>query len=124
VAKLQKFYLQNGIKANVLSFIHDMAAQMATASLVISRAGASTVQTLGRPAVLVPLAVNPDQPANAEAFAKTGAGFAVSQDKFTVKWLSATVAELFSNPARLAKMAEKARTENNAVENIINVIKG
>jgi len=122
VARLQRFYAHNGIKANVLSFIHDMADQMAQADLVISRAGASTVvelQTLGRAAILVPLSVNPDQPANAEAFARAGGGFAVAGDKFTVKWLAATVSELFSNPARLAKMAEKARVPNNAVDNII-----
>jgi UDP-N-acetylglucosamine--N-acetylmuramyl-(pentapeptide) pyrophosphoryl-undecaprenol N-acetylglucosamine transferase len=127
VARLQRFYANNGIKANALSFISDMAAQMTAADLVISRAGASTVvelQTLGRPAILVPLTVNPDQPANAEAFARTGAGFAIKQDKFTVKWLSATVAELFSNPARLTKMAEKARVENNAVEKIVELITG
>ncbi|MCL1786326.1 MAG: UDP-N-acetylglucosamine--N-acetylmuramyl-(pentapeptide) pyrophosphoryl-undecaprenol N-acetylglucosamine transferase [Alphaproteobacteria bacterium] len=125
VARLQRFYTNNGIKANVLSFIHDMAEQMAAADLVISRAGASTVvelQTIGRPAILVPLSVNPDQPANAAAFAKTGAGFAMAHDKFTVKWLSATISDLFSNPARLEKMAQKAKQENHAVENIIKVI--
>ncbi|MCL2757888.1 MAG: UDP-N-acetylglucosamine--N-acetylmuramyl-(pentapeptide) pyrophosphoryl-undecaprenol N-acetylglucosamine transferase [Alphaproteobacteria bacterium] len=125
VARLQRFYAHNGIRANVLSFIHDMAAQMAAADLVISRAGASTVvelQTVGRAAILVPLAINPDQPANADAFAKTGAGFNVAQSKFTVKWLSATLAELFSNPARLLKMSSRARQENNAVENIIKTL--
>lgn len=127
VARLQRFYAMHGVRANVLSFIHDMAGEMSAAQLVIGRAGASTVvelQTIGRPAILVPLNINPDQAANAAAFAGQGAGFAVAQDKFTEKWLSATIAELFGNKARLAKMAEKARVPNNAVENIAGLIIG
>ena len=127
VARLQQFYAANGIRANVLSFIHDMAGEMRAADLVIGRSGASTVvelQTIGRAAILVPLSINPDQPANAAAFAKTGGGFNVPQDKFTVKYLSATLTELFENPARLAKMAEKARIPNNAVGKIVELALG
>ncbi|MCL2018013.1 MAG: UDP-N-acetylglucosamine--N-acetylmuramyl-(pentapeptide) pyrophosphoryl-undecaprenol N-acetylglucosamine transferase [Alphaproteobacteria bacterium] len=125
VRRLQKFYADAGIHANVLSFIHDMAEQMAKAQLVIGRSGASTVvelQTLGRPAILVPLNINPDQAANANAFASSGGGFAIPQEKFTVKWLSATVADLFGNPARLNKMADKAKVPNKAVENIVKLL--
>lgn len=125
VARLQKFYADNKIHANVLSFIHDMADTIACSNLVIGRSGASTVielQTIGRPAIFVPLGINPDQAANAASFAKTGAGFAIEQSKFTVKWLTATLSELMANPSRLEKMANKARTENNAVELIVNEI--
>ncbi len=121
VSKLQKFYMDNKIHANVLSFVHDMAGAISGADLVIGRSGASTVielQTIGRPAILVPLGINPDQAANAESFAKTGGGFSIAQNKFTVKWLSATLSELFENPSRLEKMAKKALIENNALENI------
>lgn len=125
VNRLQKFYADNKIKANVLSFIHDMAAAVAGASLVIGRSGASTVielETIGRGAILVPLGINPDQAANAASFAGRGGGFAVPQDKFTVKWLAATLTELFDNPARLEKMAKKSFVENNAVKNIADEI--
>lgn len=118
VAKLQKFYAENKIRANVLSFIHDMADTIVEADLVIGRSGASTVvelQTVGRPAILVPLNINPDQAANAESFAKNGGGFAIEQSKFTPKWLAATLTELFDNPARLVKMAQKALVKNDAV---------
>ena len=119
VEKLQRFYADNGIRANVLSFIHDMAGAIAGADLVIGRSGASTVvelQTIGRPAILVPLGINPDQAANAASFAKTGGGFAIEQSRFTAKWLSSTLSELFENPLRLQKMAAKALTPNNAVD--------
>jgi UDP-N-acetylglucosamine--N-acetylmuramyl-(pentapeptide) pyrophosphoryl-undecaprenol N-acetylglucosamine transferase len=125
VARLQKFYADNKIHANVLSFVHDMAGTIAAAHLVIGRAGASTVvelETIGRPAILVPLDINPDQPANAENFANLGAGFNVPQNKFTVKWLTTTLSELIDNPARLAKMATKALVPNNAVQLIADEI--
>lgn len=118
VAKLQKFYAENKIHANVLSFIHDMAGAIVGADLVIGRSGASTVvelQTIGRPAIFVPLGINPDQAANAASFAKTGGGFAIEQSKFTQRWLTSTLNDLFDNPSRLAKMAQKALVKNNAV---------
>jgi UDP-N-acetylglucosamine--N-acetylmuramyl-(pentapeptide) pyrophosphoryl-undecaprenol N-acetylglucosamine transferase len=125
VEKLQKFYADNKIRANVLSFIHDMADTIASSNLVIGRSGASTVielQTIGRPAIFVPLGINPDQAANAASFAKRGAGFAIEQSKFTQKWLTSTLCDLFDNPSRLQKMATKARVENNAVDLIVDEI--
>ena len=125
VERLQKFYAENKIRANVLSFIHDMAGAIAGADLVIGRSGASTVielQTIGRPAILVPLNINPDQAANAASFAKTGGGFAIEQSKFTPRWLASTLAELFENPSRLEKMAGKAHIEYRAVDLICDEI--
>lgn len=121
VSKLQRFYADNKIHANVLSFIHDMAGAVLDADLVIGRSGASTVvelQTIGRPAILVPLGINPDQAANAASFAKTGGGFAIEQPKFTKRWLVSTLSDLFENPSRLSKMAAKALCPNNAVQMI------
>lgn len=125
VAKLQKFYADNKIHANVLSFIHDMSGAIAGADLVIGRSGASTVvelQTIGRPAIFVPLGINPDQAANAASFAKTGGGFAVEQSKFTQRWLTSILNDLFDNPSRLVKMAQKALVKNNAVNLIADEI--
>ena len=125
VARLQKFYSDNRIHANVLSFIHDMATCVVDADIVIGRSGASTVvelQTVGRPAIFVPLAINPDQTANAAAFSKNGGGLSVPQNRFTEKWLAATLGDLFENPSRLDKMAAKAYVPNTAVQNIVDVI--
>ena len=118
VSKLQKFYADNKIHANVLSFIHDMSGAIVGSDLIIGRSGASTVvelQTIGRPAIFVPLGINPDQAANAASFAKTGGGFAIEQSKFTQRWLTSMLNDLFDNPSRLAKMAQKALVKNNAV---------
>jgi UDP-N-acetylglucosamine--N-acetylmuramyl-(pentapeptide) pyrophosphoryl-undecaprenol N-acetylglucosamine transferase len=125
VDRLQRFYAEHKIHANVLSFIRDMASAITDADIVIGRSGASTVielETVGRPAILVPLAINPDQAANAESYAKLGGGFAVAQDKFSAKWLSSTLDELFDNPSRLDKMAKKSYVQNTAVEKIVNTV--
>ena len=125
VEKLQKFYAEQKIRANVLSFIRDMSSAIVDADLVIGRSGASTVielETVGRPAILVPLNINPDQAANAASFEKLGGGFAIQQDKFSVKWLTHTLDELFENPSRLDKMANKAYVENLADKKIADTV--
>jgi len=125
VAKLQQFYAEHKIHANVLSFIRDMATAIRDADLVIGRSGASTVielETVGRGAILVPLNINPDQAANAASFAKLGGGFAIEQSKFTPKWLASTLTELFDNPSRLEKMAEKSLVENLAAQKIADAV--
>ncbi len=125
VEKLQMFYAQHKIHANVLSFVHDMAGAISDADLVISRGGASTVielETIGRPAIIVPLGINPDQAANAASFARLGGGFAIEQGKFTQKWLTSILDELFDNPSRLEKMAKKSLIENTAVELISDAV--
>ena len=125
VNKLQRFYAEHKIHANVLSFIRDMASAIQDADLVIGRSGASTVielETVGRAAILVPLNINPDQAANAAAFAKLGGGFAIEQSKFTEKWLTSTLTELFDNPNRLEKMAQKSLVENRAAKKIADTV--
>ena len=125
VEKLQQFYASKKIHANVLSFIRDMASSIVEADLVIGRSGASTVielETIGRPAILVPLNINPDQAANAASFAKLGGGFDIEQSKFSAKWLTATLDDLFDNPTRLDKMAKKSFVPNLAVQKIADTI--
>ncbi|MDR3208376.1 MAG: UDP-N-acetylglucosamine--N-acetylmuramyl-(pentapeptide) pyrophosphoryl-undecaprenol N-acetylglucosamine transferase [Rickettsiales bacterium] len=125
VEKLRKAYAAGGVKNNVLSFIKDMAGELSAASLVISRAGAGTVvemQTVGVPAVLVPLGINPDQLANAKQFAKNGGGIVIEQKDFAPELLGKTLEKLLSNPEKLQKMATLAHVPNNAVNNIIKVV--
>jgi UDP-N-acetylglucosamine--N-acetylmuramyl-(pentapeptide) pyrophosphoryl-undecaprenol N-acetylglucosamine transferase len=125
VEKLRKIYAAMGVKNNVLSFIRDMAGELAAASLVVSRAGASTVvemQTVGAPAILVPLGINPDQLANARQFARNGGGIVVEQRDFNPDLLSEILNDLLSTPEKLERMAKNAHAPNNAVENIISVI--
>ncbi len=122
VKKLQKFYATNKIKANVLSFVNDMAGAIKDSDLIIGRSGASTIaelQTIGRGAILVPLGINPDQIANANSYSKSGAGIVIEQNNFTVKHVLFKIQELLDNPNRLKKMADLAYVKNNAVNLIV-----
>jgi len=125
VEKLRKEYAKIGVKNNVLSFIKDMAGELAAASIVIGRSGASTVvemQTVGVPAILVPLGINPDQLANANAFAKKGGGIVIQQKDFSPETLAKTLSGLLGSPEKLARMAAVAHVPNNAVGNIVKLV--
>lgn len=96
------------------AFFPDMAAWMARAQLVIARAGAGTLTELallGKPAILVPYpwAADDHQRYNAEIFAQQGAAIVIPQAKLTPAVLMDTVAQLTSQPERLAYMAAQMR---------------
>ena len=125
VEKLRKLYAGIGVKNNVLSFIKDMAGELSSASLVISRAGASTVaemQAIGVAAIMVPLEINPDQMANAKEFAKNGGGIVMQQRDFTSQKLAIELKKLIANPDKLKKMAGLAYIPNDAIAKIMKII--
>lgn len=96
-------------------FFLDMAARIARASLVISRAGASTVAELaviGRPAILVPFpaAMDDHQSANAAALAQAGGALCEQERDLTPERLAGHLAALLAAPDRLTAMADAARS--------------
>ncbi|MGB8260139.1 MAG: undecaprenyldiphospho-muramoylpentapeptide beta-N-acetylglucosaminyltransferase [Terracidiphilus sp.] len=101
----------------VVPFLNDMPARFARASLVMARSGASTVAELaaaGKPALLVPFAAAADhhQRRNAEEMVAAGAARMLDErDLDTPEQLQAALTGLLSDPARLAEMSEKARTQ-------------
>jgi UDP-N-acetylglucosamine--N-acetylmuramyl-(pentapeptide) pyrophosphoryl-undecaprenol N-acetylglucosamine transferase len=59
---VRRIYRDAGVDARVATFVDDLPDRLATAHLVISRAGASTVSEIavaGRPAILVPYPTHP-----------------------------------------------------------------
>jgi UDP-N-acetylglucosamine--N-acetylmuramyl-(pentapeptide) pyrophosphoryl-undecaprenol N-acetylglucosamine transferase len=107
-------YAQAGIKAEVSAFIDDMPAAFARADLLLCRSGASTVAeatAAGKPAIFVPFpqAADDHQRRNAEAIANGGAAMLVPQAELTPERLRNVIVELFGDPPRLKKMAERAR---------------
>ena len=99
-----------GMQVDLQPFFTDMAARLAAAHLVISRAGASSVAELmvaGRPALLVPLPTATDnhQYFNAQAIEDHEAGWVVTQDAFTPEALAAKLENLLRLPRRLAELA-------------------
>ena len=99
----------------IAEFFADLPARIASAHLVIGRAGASTVSELaviGRPSVLVPFphALDQDQAANAAALAASGGAVVVPQNEFTPERLAAILRGALAQPAKLAAAAAAAKS--------------
>lgn len=99
--------------ASVIEFIENMPAAIAAADLVISRAGGGAiaeVSAVGRPSILVPLALSGDhQLHNARAAEAAGGAVCLPSGKASADGICLLVNELARDPARLGRMAEQAR---------------
>lgn len=103
-----------GIEAELSPFFNDVPERMASAHLVICRAGGSTVAELtaiGRPAILVPFPGGHagEQTANAEAIAEAGGAWLIPEHAFTPEALAVRLESLMTLPATLVKTASAAR---------------
>nr|WP_315209007.1 undecaprenyldiphospho-muramoylpentapeptide beta-N-acetylglucosaminyltransferase [uncultured Albidiferax sp.] len=111
-AAVQAAYAEQGIAAQVLPFIDDMATELAACDLIICRAGAVTVSELcaaGVAAVLVPLVVSTTshQRDNAKWLAGQQAGIHLPQAELTPQRLAELLTNL--NREQLLAMATQAR---------------
>ncbi len=114
IAKISAAYASAGIEAEVAPFFKDLPARIAASHLVIARAGASTVSeiaTIGRPSILVPLAIAMDdhQTGNARVLSEANAAIILPEKAFTEESLRASLAPLLAEPRSLAEMAAQAR---------------
>lgn len=105
-----RIYRDAGIDADLAAFFEDVAERVASAHLVIARAGASTVAELaevGRPAILVPYphAADDHQTANARAMEKGGGAWLMSPAAFDPGSLAARIEELACRPELLGAAA-------------------
>jgi UDP-N-acetylglucosamine--N-acetylmuramyl-(pentapeptide) pyrophosphoryl-undecaprenol N-acetylglucosamine transferase len=110
---LREAYARGKIAAHLAPFFRDLPERIATAQLVIARAGASTVAELaaiGRPCLLVPLphALDNDQLENATRLQEVGGGWCVRQAELSTERLAELLQGLLSSPERLADAAKKA----------------
>jgi UDP-N-acetylglucosamine--N-acetylmuramyl-(pentapeptide) pyrophosphoryl-undecaprenol N-acetylglucosamine transferase len=106
-------YAAAGLQADVLSFIDDMATQLAHCDLVLCRAGAITVSELcaaGVASMLVPLVVSTTshQRDNAQWLAGQGAAVHLPQAEFTPEALAQRLQAL--DREALLAMARRARS--------------
>ncbi len=91
----------------LLGFCDRMPAAIVAADLLVSRSGATTVSEIaaaGRAAIFVPLAINPDQMANARFMADRQAADLVLNDLARTA-LGPALARLIDSPDRLAQMS-------------------
>ena len=107
-------YHDAGIKAQLDTFINDMASAMEDAHLVVCRSGASSVAECaasGRPSILVPFpgAMDDHQTANANALADIGGGWLVPEKEMSAGSLAGKIATLITSPDQLNTAANAAR---------------
>jgi UDP-N-acetylglucosamine--N-acetylmuramyl-(pentapeptide) pyrophosphoryl-undecaprenol N-acetylglucosamine transferase len=114
VERLTHTYKEAEIVAHIAPFFRDLPERMATAQLVISRSGASTVAELmaiGRPCILVPLphALDNDQLENATRLQEGGGGWCIRQNELTPERLATELQRLLTSPEVLSEAASKAK---------------
>jgi UDP-N-acetylglucosamine--N-acetylmuramyl-(pentapeptide) pyrophosphoryl-undecaprenol N-acetylglucosamine transferase len=113
LARVREAYDAAGVPAELSPFFPDIAGRLATAHLVVARAGAGTLAELacaGRPSILVPLphAIDDHQAANARALAEAGAATVVPQADFTSAALTSQLAAMLGDPRALLRAAGSA----------------
>lgn len=102
-----------GITADVEAFFTDIPERMAEAQLVIARSGASTIAdltTIGRPAILIPLAISirDEQTANATAMINAKAAVLIQERDLTPQTLCEQIEAILGDPQRAQSMAAAA----------------
>lgn len=115
VEELDRAYDESGIPHEVVKFIDHMELAYSRAHLVVCRAGASSLAELslfGRPSIQVPFpyAVDDHQKRNALLFQKAGASVMLEQGELSGACLAALVERLATEPQRLEKMGQAARS--------------
>ena len=100
-------------RVELVAFVDDVAAAMARASLVVSRAGAITLAEIcaaGRPSLLAPLGLaGGHQRENARALAAAGAALVFEESGARAETLAERLVELCGDGARLTAMGARAR---------------
>jgi UDP-N-acetylglucosamine--N-acetylmuramyl-(pentapeptide) pyrophosphoryl-undecaprenol N-acetylglucosamine transferase len=101
-------------RVQVVAFIDDMARALATADLVVSRAGASAlgeICAVGRPSILVPypFAAGDHQRHNALALQRAGAAVCIPSDEATAERISRELERLWREAGLLSRMARRAQ---------------
>ena len=112
---VQARYTAMGVQAECAAFFPEIAARMADAHMLISRAGASSVAeccVAGRPAIYIPLpsAMDNHQWFNAQSAAEQGAAWRMAQADATPECLAELLRRAIAQPDELTQMAACAKT--------------
>ena len=124
ISALEQEYRALGIEARVYEFLREMDLLYAAASLVVSRAGATSIAEmtrLGVPAILIPYPhAGGHQLTNARWMETAGGAVVCEEAGFTPAALWKEVAGFLKQPARLIQMRAALRAQSNgsAVERL------
>jgi UDP-N-acetylglucosamine--N-acetylmuramyl-(pentapeptide) pyrophosphoryl-undecaprenol N-acetylglucosamine transferase len=113
IESARKRYADAGITATLDTFFSDIEIHLAKADLIIARAGASSVSEIalmGKPSILVPLAIAMDdhQTANAKALERLDAAKIVPELDFTVERLTKLLTETLNDTDWLDRAGRNA----------------
>ena len=114
--RVRAVYEDIGLAAELRAFFDDVPERLADASLVISRAGASSIadiSVIGRPAILIPYAAAADdhQAANAAGLVSAGGAFMIREAELTAEGLAGHIAAILSDPEGARAMADASRAQ-------------
>jgi len=103
-----------GLDVEAAAFVDDVASAYRRASLVVCRAGATTIAevcAVGRPSILVPFpfAADDHQTKNALALEAAGAAAYIADRDLTAERLAASLRELLGDAGRRDRMSAAAR---------------
>ncbi|MCF6292952.1 MAG: UDP-N-acetylglucosamine--N-acetylmuramyl-(pentapeptide) pyrophosphoryl-undecaprenol N-acetylglucosamine transferase [Robiginitomaculum sp.] len=115
IKKATETFASAGVRCELAPFFDDVASRLAMAHLVVARAGASSVSELaamGKPCILIPLAIAMDdhQTINAGELKKAGAADVISEEELTPEKLAALLQVRLSDLPELSKRAEAAKS--------------
>jgi UDP-N-acetylglucosamine--N-acetylmuramyl-(pentapeptide) pyrophosphoryl-undecaprenol N-acetylglucosamine transferase len=102
------YYLEGKISAV------KVAALLKAASLIITRAGSTTLFEIayhGKPTIIIPIPedTSRDQRSNAYAYARSGAASVIEEDNLTQNLLTQEIHSIMNNPDRYAQMSQAAK---------------
>jgi UDP-N-acetylglucosamine--N-acetylmuramyl-(pentapeptide) pyrophosphoryl-undecaprenol N-acetylglucosamine transferase len=127
----REIYADAGVQAEVWPFFKDMADRLQKCHLVIGRSGASTVSEtacVGRPSILVPLAIatNDHQTFNARALVNAGAADMCAEADFSALALTRLLENRLTQPDELMKRAKAAKAvgKPDAAESLADLVFG
>ncbi|MDK1020239.1 MAG: undecaprenyldiphospho-muramoylpentapeptide beta-N-acetylglucosaminyltransferase [Candidatus Hydrogenedentes bacterium] len=129
VTRARRTALRSKAAVTVHAFIDDMVTACSAATVMVSRAGASStaeIASLGKPSILVPypFATDNHQEVNAKAFEDAGAAVLILDSECTGPRLLEELRAMLADAPRLKRMGEAARTlaKPVAVETIVETI--
>jgi UDP-N-acetylglucosamine--N-acetylmuramyl-(pentapeptide) pyrophosphoryl-undecaprenol N-acetylglucosamine transferase len=108
--RVRAAYEEIGVAAELKGFFDDVPERLAEASLVVSRAGASSIadiSVVGRPAILIPYAFATDdhQAANARGLVEAGGAFMIREGELTAEGLAGHIGAILADPEGARAMA-------------------
>ncbi len=109
--------------------VQTVAALMSAATLVITRAGSTTLFEIayhGKPSIVIPIPedVSRDQRSNAYAYARSGAAIVIEEQNLTQNLLAQEISSIINDPVQISKMslAAKNMSIDGAAGKIANIL--